>query len=198
MLFSGAWEFFACLRRKVRYLVCLEEAESQGGGCWSGWGQGRGCLACCRGAGSPLPGGRDVTVCMLCGPRPSRHLAWSCPLSTPHTLFPPEWPPPGCLCLLPPRPNSRSRPLDSLPWLPTMSMGRGCPWVELGVGTFPRGAGGWVVSPCTVSPLQPRPGHRGAGSCAEASGHPSLDREAIWRPRGAQPCLRKSWAKTLE
>ena len=148
----------------MRSLVCLQEQKVREVGAGQGGGGGHGHLACYRGAAGSPPRDRGVRVCVLCGPRPSRRLAQSSLLLLPRTLFSPECLPSGCLHLLPLRPISGSPPLGSLPWLPAMPLGRGPFWVELGVGTFPHGARGWVVSPCTVSPLQPRPQHRGAGS----------------------------------
>lgn len=64
MLFSSAWDFFGCLRRDLRSLACLEEAESQGGGYWPG-GWGRRALAALSAIENHLlPGDWDVRVCV--------------------------------------------------------------------------------------------------------------------------------------
>lgn len=141
------------------------------------WHRGAGQRACClQGA---LPRGQGCEGVCVCGPRPSRRLAWSCLPLHPAPCSP-KCPPPGCSHLPPLRPSSGALPLGSLSWLPAVPTGRS-PRVELGVGTSPHAAGAWVLS-WALGPLQPRPWHRAAGSCAEASGRRSLARRPLGGP----------------
>lgn len=128
-----------------------------------------------------LAGDRGVAVCVFCGPRPGGHLAQSCPLCSLYLVLP-KVPPAGCLRLLSLRPSSGSPPLGSLPWLPTLPMGRISYWEELGAGPFPMGlvggcppAQGAPCSPGLEEPVQrPQVARAWTGSHPEAQGCPAM------------------------
>lgn len=145
-------------------LACLEEAESKGGGCWSGWGHR---------AMAALPAAENRSYFQ---PRVRCEVpAHRSPPASVSTSF-------SCnaLCRLLPRLCSGSPPPGSLPWLPPTPRSRGPSLDGAGHWCFSPWGSGWVVSPLHCKPLAARPQQRGVQSVQKAQVTPAWTERGTW------------------